>query len=74
MHEALRKGDYFKHDGLAIDFNTIIATVVEEVWDHYDSENSGVLDKEQCRTFVEDTIAEMSLSGIEITYCEKNFN
>ena len=46
MNEAVRKGNYFKHDGMAINFHTIISNVCEEVWDHYDTDNSGVLDKE----------------------------
>ena len=42
------------------DIDAVIAKCVEDIWREYDRDNSGSLDKEETKTFVLNTLQEMS--------------
>ena len=42
----------------SVDF--IIAKIVDDIWQKYDADNSGALDREETKAFMENTLKEMS--------------
>ena len=68
MGECVRKGDYYKDDGTALDFDSVLQMVVDEVWGHYDMKNSGSLSFEEFKQLTRDTLKEMNESGINIKF------
>ena len=45
------------------DIDAVIQKCVEDIWREYDKDNSGSLDKEETKTFVLNTLQEMSDQG-----------
>ena len=41
------------------EIDTVIGKCVEEIWNKYDVDNSGALDKEETKKFVQDTLSDM---------------
>jgi hypothetical protein len=73
MNESMRKNDYFKPDGRATDFDDILKGIVENVWDNYDTNRTGTLDKDHCRFFAKDLVREMTVSGINLKFEEQEY-
>ena len=48
---------------MSTDIDTIINKCVDDIWDKYDKDMSGFLDKEETKAFVKDTMQEMSDNG-----------
>ena len=44
----------------ASEIDNVIGKCVDEIWSKYDDDNSGELDKEETKLFVQDTLADMS--------------
>ena len=49
-----------------------IAKVVEDIWDEYDKNNSGTLDKEETKLFVKKTLTDMS-NGAGDDFSDEDF-
>ena len=47
------------HGGHGNEIDAVIAKCVDEIWDKYDVDNSGALDKEETKKFVQDTLSDM---------------
>ena len=45
------------------DIDAVIKKCVEDIWQEYDKDNSGSLDKEETKKFVQNTLSEMNDSG-----------
>jgi len=41
----------------------ILEVCIEEIWSQYDTDNSGTLDREECKEFILSTIREMQRGG-----------
>ena len=44
----------------ASEIDAVISKCVDEIWVKYDDDNSGALDKEETKKFVQDTLADMA--------------
>ena len=42
------------------EIDAVIAKCVDEIWAKYDNDNSGALDKDETKKFVQDTLADMA--------------
>ena len=42
------------------EIDAVISKCVDEIWEKYDKDNSGLLDKEETRRFVMDTLSDMA--------------
>jgi len=45
------------------DIDAVIRKCVDDIWQEYDKDNSGSLDKEETKKFVQNTLSEMNDSG-----------
>ena len=45
------------------DIDAVIRKCVEDIWQEYDTDGSGALDKEETKRFVQNTLQEMSDNG-----------
>ena len=45
----------------------LVAQVVEKLWQEYDKDNSGMLDKDESRAFILSTLADMGVGNNEFT-------
>ena len=45
------------------DIDAVIRKCVDDIWDEYDTDRSGSLDKEETKLFVKNTLSEMNDSG-----------
>lgn len=43
-----------------MDIDEVIKKMVDDIWEQYDDDNSGELDKEETRQFVQDNLEEMA--------------
>ena len=55
------------------DVDSVIESCVNDIWSEYDKDNSGALDKEECKTFVLNTIQEFSGRETMEDYTLENF-
>jgi len=51
--------------------DAVINKCVDDIWKEYDADNSGTLDKDETKKFVQQTLSEMSDSG---TFNDEEFN
>ena len=51
--------------------NDNLRKYVEQIWGKYDTDNSGTLDKQETRQFIQNTMNEM---GTKISFNEAEFN
>ena len=60
------------------EIDQVIGKCVEEIWAKYDNDNSGALDKDETKKFVQDTLADMSEGGgfsdADFEQCFKEFD
>lgn len=42
-----------------LDMNAAISAIVDQIWDRYDDDNSGELDRNETRDFVKDTFGDI---------------
>ena len=45
------------------DIDSVIRKCVDDIWDEYDKDNSGALDKDETKEFVKNTLSEMGING-----------
>merc|ERR1712006_5201 len=59
------------------DIDAVIRKCVDDIWAEYDKDNSGALDKEETKKFVQNTLSEMTDSGefsdADFEACSKEF-
>ena len=51
----------------------MIKSCVEDIWDQYDEDNSGILDKAECREFIKKTLSEIMPGKEDQIYNEPDF-
>ena len=60
------------------DIDIVISRCVQEIWQEYDDDNSGSLDKEETRQLIQSTLCDMSdgkgLSDAEFEACFNEFD
>ena len=60
------------------DIDIVIMRVVKEIWSEYDADNSGSLDKDETKHFVQGTLCEMGdgkgMSDAEFERCFEEFD
>merc|ERR1712167_221950 len=58
-------GNYIskKREERMADIDAVIRKCVDDIWAEYDKDNSGSLDKDETKKFVQNTLAEMNDSG-----------
>ena len=62
-HRHHRRRHRNKHRKRTSDIDVVIAKCVQEIWQEYDDDNSGSLDKEETRQFVKNTLGDMDAGG-----------
>ena len=50
----------------------IIEQCVEDIWDHYDKDNSGYLDQEEVFVFVNETVRKFGNTNNQLSYTDFN--
>jgi Ca2+-binding EF-hand superfamily protein len=53
------------------DIDQVIKKCVDDIWAEYDKDNSGALDKEETKKFVQNTLHDLSDNGV---FDDKDFN
>ena len=60
------------------EIDSVIAKCVDEIWEKYDNDNSGALDKDETKRFVQDTLTDMAdgagFSDTDFDQCFSEFD
>ncbi len=60
------------------DIDKIIENCIDDIWKNYDKDNSGMLDKDETKAFVKNTLSEMGENGdfseTDFEACFKEFD
>ena len=56
------------------EIDDIIAKLIDEIWDKYDIDNSGALDREETKRFVMETLSDLSDDGCVANFSDSEFD